>query len=85
MLAKGMALDLSIKCPRCRMTARLEQPVLIPKKRTDRETIIIVGPYRIPVTCDSFKKWEAALMREAGFTDKEIKAEILRRLGYAND
>ena len=67
------------------MTVRLEQPVLIPKKRTDRETIIIVGPYRIPVTCDSFKKWEAALMREAGFTDKEIKAEILRRLGYAND
>ena len=39
------------------MTARLEQPVLIPKKRTDRETIIIVGPYRIPVTCDTFKKW----------------------------
>ena len=56
--------------------------MLIPKKKSDAETIITVGPYRIPVKRDAFKQWEAALMREAGFTDVEIKAEILRRLGY---
>lgn len=64
------------------MKARPEHAMLIPKKKTDKETIIIVGPYRIPVTCGAFRKWEAALMCDAGFTDKEIKAEILRRLGY---
>lgn len=56
--------------------------MLIPKKKSETETIIIVGPYRIPVTRKAFKKWEAELMTGAGFTDKEIKAEILRRLGY---
>lgn len=59
--------------------------MLIPKKKSATETIITVGPYRIPVKLDVFKEWEAALMAEAGFTDKEIKAEILRRLGYAHD
>lgn len=56
--------------------------MLTAKKKKESETIIIVGPYRIPVTRDAFKAWEASLMGEAGFTDKEIKAEILRRLGY---
>lgn len=56
--------------------------MLIPKKKSETETIIIVGPYRIPVTCEAFIKWEAELMTGAGFTDREIKAEILRRLGY---
>ena len=60
----------------------MERTMLIPKKRSASETIITVGPYRIPVTRDAFKKWEAELMREAGFTDAEIKAEILRRLDY---
>lgn len=56
--------------------------MLIPKKKSETETIIIVGPYRIPVKRESFRKWEAELMIGAGFTDREIKAEILRRLGY---
>ena len=56
--------------------------MLVPKKKSATETIITVGPYRIPV---KFKAWEAALMRDAGFTDREIKAEILRRLGYAQN
>lgn len=56
--------------------------MLIPKKKSESETIITVGPYRIPVKCAAFKKWEAEFMREAGFTTAEIKAEILRRLGY---
>ena len=56
--------------------------MLIPKKKSESETIITVGPYRSPVTRDAFKRWEAELMRGTGFTDKEIKAEILRRLGY---
>lgn len=56
--------------------------MLIPKKKSETETIIIVGPYRIPVKRESFRKWEAELMTGAGFTDREIKAEILRRLGY---
>ena len=56
--------------------------MLIPKKKSESETIITVGPYRITVTRDAFKRWEAELMRGTGFTDKEIKAEILRRLGY---
>ncbi len=56
--------------------------MLIPKKKSETETIIIVGPYRIPVTREAFRKWEAELMTGAGFTDREIKAEILRRLGY---
>ena len=59
--------------------------MLVPKKKSATETIITVGPYRIPVTRDAFKKWEAELMRDAGFTDREIKAEILRRLGYAQN
>lgn len=59
--------------------------MLTKKKTKDTETIIIVGPYRIPVTREAFKKWEAALMAEAGFTDREIKTEILRRLGYERD
>ncbi len=59
--------------------------MLTKKKTKDTETIIIVGPYRIPVSCESFKAWEAALMVEAGFTDKEIRAEILRRLVYERD
>lgn len=58
--------------------------MLIPKKKSATETMITVGPYRIPVKQEAFKEWEAALMREAGFTDKAIKAEILRRLGYEN-
>ncbi|MCH5278019.1 MAG: hypothetical protein J1E80_09350 [Desulfovibrionaceae bacterium] len=58
--------------------------MLIPQKKSESETIIIVGPYRIPVTREAFRQWEAALMSRAGFTDKEIKAEILRRLGYAS-
>lgn len=56
--------------------------MLIPKKKSETETIIIVGPYRIPVKREAFIKWEAELMTGAGFTDREIKAEILRRLGY---
>lgn len=56
--------------------------MLIPKKKSESETIIIVGPYRIPVTREAFRKWEAELMTGVGFTDREIKAEILRRLGY---
>ena len=56
--------------------------MLIPKKKSETETIIIVGPYRIPVKREAFRKWEAELMPGAGFTDREIKAEILRRLGY---
>ena len=56
--------------------------MLIPKKKSETETIIIVGPYRIPVTREAFKKWEAELMTGVGFTDREIKVEILRRLGY---
>lgn len=59
--------------------------MLTKKKAKDTETIIIVGPYRIPVSRESFKTWEAALMAEAGFTDREIKTEILRRLGYERD
>ena len=59
--------------------------MLIPKKKSETETIIIVGPYRIPVKREAFRKWEAELMAEAGFTDREIKAEILRRLGYAKN
>ena len=55
--------------------------MLIPKKRSVTETIIIVGPYRIPVPKERFLQWEKDLMREAGFTDKAIKAEIRRRLG----
>ena len=60
----------------------MEHCMLIPKRKQATETIIIVGPYRIPVTREAFKKWEAELMGGAGFTDREIKAEILRRLGY---
>ena len=56
--------------------------MLIPKKKSETETIIIVGPYRIPVKREAFRKWEAELMTGDGFTDREIKAEILRRLGY---
>lgn len=56
--------------------------MLIPKKKSETETIIIVGPYRIPVKREAFRKWEAELMTGAGFTDRKIKAEILRRLGY---
>lgn len=56
--------------------------MLIPKKKSETETIIIVGPYRIPVKREAFRKWEAELMTGAGFTDREIKGEILRRLGY---
>ena len=56
--------------------------MLIPKKKSEATTIIIVGPYRIPVKQSEFKLWENTLMAQAGFTDKEIKAEILRRLGY---
>ncbi len=59
--------------------------MLTKKKAKDTETIIIVGPYRIPVTREAFKKWEAELMAGVGFTDKEIRAEILRRLGYERD
>lgn len=59
--------------------------MLVPKKKSATETIITVGPYRIPVKLDKFTAWEAALMRDAGFTDREIKAEILRRLGYAQN
>ncbi len=36
--------------------------MLTKKKAKDTETIIIVGPYRIPVSRESFKTWEAALM-----------------------
>ncbi len=56
--------------------------MLTAKKKKESETIVIVGPYRIPIRREAFQKWEAELMRETGFTDKEIKAEILRRLGY---
>ena len=56
--------------------------MLIPKKKSETETIIIVGPYRIPVTREAFRKWEAELMTGVGFTDREIKVEILRRLDY---
>ena len=59
--------------------------MLTRKKVKETETIIIVGPYRIPVSRESFKAWETALMTEAGFTDREIRAEILRRLGYERD
>lgn len=55
--------------------------MLTPKKPTT-DTVIVVGPYRIAVMREAFQKWEAALMRDAGFTHAEIKAEILRRLGY---
>lgn len=44
--------------------------MLVPKKKSATETIITVGPYRIPVKLDKFKAWEAALMRDAGFTDR---------------
>lgn len=58
--------------------------MLIPKKKA-ADTTITVGPYRMAVRREDFQKWEAELMRESGFTDAEIKAEILRRLGYAKD
>jgi hypothetical protein len=58
--------------------------MLIPKKKA-ADTVITVGPYRMTVRREVFQKWEAELMREAGFTDTAIKAEILRRLGYAHD
>lgn len=59
--------------------------MLVKKKINEGETIIIVGPYRIPVKKEYFREWEAELMLKAGFTDKEIKAEILRRLGYGQN
>ena len=55
--------------------------MLTPKKTSVTETILIVGPYRIPVPKERFQQWEKDLMRQAGFTDKAIKAEIRRRLG----
>ncbi len=57
---------------------------MIPKKKA-ADTVIIVGPYRITVRREIFQKWEAELMRDAGFTDAAIKAEIMRRLGYAQN
>ena len=36
--------------------------MLIPKKKSETETIIIVGPYRIPVKREAFRKWEAELL-----------------------
>ena len=59
--------------------------MLLTKEKSETEAIIIVGPYRIPVTREAFRKWEAELMTGAGFTDREIKAEILRRLGYGQN
>ena len=55
--------------------------MLTPKKK-GFDTIIIVGPYRIPIERTAFQQWEAELMQEAGFTEAARKTEILRRLGY---
>lgn len=54
------------------------------KKDTSKkaaDTQVVIGPYRIPVSRETFLAWEAQLMSTAGFTNKEIRAEILRRLG----
>jgi len=44
-------------------------------------TFVVVGPYRVPVSREAFLAWEESIMRSAGFTAAEIRAEILRRLG----
>lgn len=49
------------------------------KKAAD--TFVVIGPYRIPLKREAFLAWEADLMKSAGFTGREINAEILRRLG----
>ena len=55
--------------------------MLEPKKPRAADTIVIVGPYRIPVARDAFVRWEQSLMGKAGFTASAIHTEILRRLG----
>lgn len=50
-----------------------------PKKAA--ATQVVIGPYRIPLQREVFIEWEAELMTSAGFTNKDICAEILRRLG----
>lgn len=44
-------------------------------------TQVVIGPYRIPIQREVFIAWEAELMTIAGFTNKDIRIEILRRLG----
>lgn len=51
------------------------------KEKKAADTFVVIGPYRIPVKREAFLAWEASLMRQAGFTNKEINTEILRRLG----
>ena len=55
--------------------------MLEPKKPRAADTLVIVGPYRIPVSRNVFVQWEQNLMGKAGFTAAAIHAEILRRLG----
>lgn len=49
------------------------------KKAAD--TQVVIGPYRIPLQREVFIAWEAELMASAGFTNNDIRTEILRRLG----
>ena len=83
LLAKGTAIALEIKCPRCGeikyVTAEIA--TMQTKKDSGPDTRIIVGPYRIPLSRERFLLLERDLMTTAGFTKAEIHAEILRRLG----
>lgn len=54
--------------------------MLEPKKEAVN-TLLVVGPYRIPVQREQFLRWERHMMRTVGFAKFEIHAEILRRLG----
>ena len=83
LLAKGTAIALEIKCPRCGEIkyVRAEIATMQTKKDSGPDTRIIVGPYRIPLSRERFLLLERDLMTTAGFTKAEIHAEILRRLG----
>ena len=52
--------------------------MLTPRKTSVTETILIVGPYRIPVPKERFQQWEKDLMRQAGITVTEFEPYPVR-------
>lgn len=46
-----------------------------------RDTIIVIGEYKIPIGYETFEVWMEDLRQESGFGKQEVIDELLRRLG----
>lgn len=43
-------------------------------------TLVVVGPYRLPISRDRFTQWEEEIVLQVGPNPAGIRAEIVRRL-----